>query len=190
MRARSLLGHSSKRQSKSPTGLGLVGILRNVACCPPHSSGTPRCPCRPKHVRETVMLSFPASPRRALMRVPEDPFPPVVQCPRLLPAAVSHEGASQALESISCFSILSVLQMVWLSPPRLPRTPRRKVGPLGGRQVHPRIQGPSLCTQVEGHPRPLPLPDRVASPHQDSLHTQGGRNLAWGSKCHTRTHVI
>lgn len=108
-------------------------------------------------------------------------FPHTVPCPCLLLAAVSRQGVSRMLERTLGFASLHPRQgcchscLLWT---------HRMVRPLGDHHFHPQIQRPSLCTQAEEHPRPFPLQNGFAFQHQDSLHKQEGKNLAWGTKCH------
>lgn len=120
-------------------------------------------------------------------------FPPTIPCLLLFLAAVSQEWTSWVPESYPCFSTLGFasghLSMLLLPPPCPLRTRHRMVVPLAEHHFQPQIQGPSLCTEVAGHPGPLPLQDRFAFQHPDLLHKQEGKNLAWGTKCHKHVHV-
>lgn len=117
-------------------------------------------------------------------------FPPAVPCLLLFLflAAVSPEGASCVVESFPCLSTVGFASrhpaLVLLPPPCPPWTHHRMVVPRGEHPFHPQIQGLSVCTEVEEHPRPLALQDKFAFQHQDLLHKQEGKILAWGRKCH------
>lgn len=132
--------------------------------------------------------------RGALAWVMDMAFPPTIPCLPLFLAAVSQQRTSWVPESSSWFSTLGFasghLSMLLLPPPRPPQTPHRMVVPLREHHFQLQVQGPSLCTEVAGHPWPLPLQDRFAFQHSGFLHKQEDKNLAWGTKCHNHAHVI
>lgn len=166
-----------------------VGVAANPLKCLP---AAPPCPCRPSTYAE---LHWPHMvPLRALVWGHWCSFSSHSPCLCLLLAAASREGTSWGLAHFPCFSTPGFASehpaTALLPPPSLPQTRHRVVGPLGGPHLHPEIQGPSLCTEVEEHPRSLALCDRLACQQQDSLRKLEGKNLVWGTKCHRHSCVI
>lgn len=189
-----VLGMSRKEQSShnktfAVQKLPWVGVTANPLKCLP---GAPPCPCRPSTHAES---HWPHRvPLRALLWGRWCGFSSRSPCLGLLFIAASHEGASWGLAHFPCFSTLGFASehpaTALLLPPRLLQTRHRVVGPLSGPRLHPEIQGPSLCTEVEEHPRSLALCDRLACQQQDSLRKLEGKNLVWGTKCHKHSGVI